>query len=59
MFHDLRGLLKQESLWFAAYLKLRSNKGSNTPAPDGKITSSLTKKRILELREAVLKNEFS
>ena len=59
LFHDLRGLLKQESIWFAAYLKLKSNKGSNTPGPDGEVIDFLTKKRILELREAVIKNHFS
>lgn len=58
VFHDLRGLLKQESIWFAAYLKLKGNKGSKTPGPDGEIIDSLTRNRILELREAVLKNEF-
>lgn len=58
IFYDLRGILKQESLWFAAYLKLKSNKGSQTPGPDGEILDYLTKSRILELREAVLKNEF-
>lgn len=31
VFYELRGLLKQESLWFVAYLKLKSNKGSGTP----------------------------
>jgi len=59
IFYDLRGILKQESIWFAAYLKLKSNKGSMTPGPDENILDSLTKKRILELRETVLKNKFS
>lgn len=58
VFNDLRGLLKQETLWFAAYLKLKTKKGSGTPGPDGEIIDHLTKKRILELRESVLKNEF-
>jgi len=59
IFYDLRGILKQVSLWFAAYLKLKSNKGSFTQGPDEVDIDSLTKKRILELREAVLKNKFS
>lgn len=59
VYYDLRGILKQESIWFAAYLKLKNNKGSNTPGPDEAIIDSLTKKKILEIREAVLKNEFS
>ena len=33
IFYDLRGILKEESLWFAAYLKLKSNKKSPTPPP--------------------------
>lgn len=59
IFYDLRGILKQESIWFAAYLKLKSNKGAKTQGPDEDIIDSLTKKRILELREAVLSNKFS
>ena len=59
VFYDLRGILKQDSIWFAAYLKLKNNKGSRTQGPDEDIIDALTKKRILELREAVLKNEFS
>jgi group II intron reverse transcriptase/maturase len=58
VFKDLRGIYKQESIWFAAYLKIKANKGSMTPGPDEEIIDSLTKKRILELRSAVLKNEF-
>jgi group II intron reverse transcriptase/maturase len=59
VFHDLRGILKQESIWFAAYLRLTNNKISDNPGPDEEIIDALTKKRILELRDAVLKNEFS
>lgn len=59
VFQDLRGILKQDSIWFAAYLKLKSNKGAKTQGPDEDIIDALTKKRILELREAVLKNKFS
>jgi group II intron reverse transcriptase/maturase len=59
VFYDLRGILKQESIWFAAYLKLNNNKGANTQGPDENIIDSLTKNRILELREAVLSNKFS
>jgi hypothetical protein len=59
VYYDLRGRLKQESIWFAAYLKLNNKKGYNTQGPEVDIIDSLTKRRILELREAVLKNEFS
>ena len=61
IFYDLKGILKQESIWFAAFLKLKSNTGSKTQGPDMTegIIDSLTKKKILELREAVLKNNFS
>uniref|UniRef100_UPI0023F2B125 reverse transcriptase n=1 Tax=Cyathus jiayuguanensis TaxID=380660 RepID=UPI0023F2B125 len=59
IFDDLRGILKQDSIWFAAYLKLKSKKGSKTGGPDEDIIDSLTKTRILEIREAVLKNKFS
>ncbi len=58
-YHDLRGIFKQESLWFAAYLSLKDNKGSKTKGPDEDIIDVLTKKRILELRDAVLKGTFT
>lgn len=59
VFYDLRGILKQESIWFAAYFKLKNKKGAKTQGPDEDIIDSLTKKRIVELREAVLSNNFS
>jgi len=59
IFYDLKGIIKQDSIWFAVYLKLKSNKGSFTQGPDENDIDSLTKNRILELREAVLKNKFS
>jgi hypothetical protein len=59
IFSDLRGLLKQDSIWYAAYLKIKINKGAETPGPDYDIIDSLTKKRILEVKEAVLTNNFS
>jgi group II intron reverse transcriptase/maturase len=59
IFYDLKGIIKQESIWFAAFLKLKSNKGSKTQGPDEDIIDSLTKKRILELRDAVLNNNLS
>jgi group II intron reverse transcriptase/maturase len=58
-FADLRGLLKLDSIWFAAYLKLDKNKGSKTPGPDSDIIDSLTNKKILELKTAVLKKSFT
>ena len=51
--------MKQESLWFAAYVRVKSNKGSETPGPDFETIDALTKKRILELRLAVLNNNFN
>lgn len=38
---------------------MKNNKGAKTQGPDEDIIDSLTKKRILELREAVLSNKFS
>lgn len=58
VFYDLNGLLKQESLWFAAYIRIKSNKGAETPGPDFETIDALTKKRILELRQAVLNKSY-
>jgi hypothetical protein len=59
VFKDLRGILKLESIWFAAYNKLKKNKGSKTPGLDSVTIESITKERILELREAVLRRKFN
>ena len=58
IFKDLRGLLKLEGIWFAAYVKLKRNQGSSTPGPDMLTINTLTKKRILEIRDVVLKGKF-
>jgi hypothetical protein len=59
VYYDLRGILKQESIWFAAYFKLKINKGAKTQGTVEDSIDALTKKRILDLREAVLSNKFS
>jgi group II intron reverse transcriptase/maturase len=59
VFPTLRGILKQKELWFAAYIKLRRNAGSNTPGPDEEIITSLTQSRILELQKSVLEGQFT
>jgi retron-type reverse transcriptase len=59
IFYDLRGLLKQEALWIAAYKKLSGNKGATTPGPDGLNINSLNFRKVLQLRNAVLQNKFT
>lgn len=59
VFRDLRGLLKLEYLWYASYLKVKRNKGSATPGPDSSTIDTLTKKRILEIRDCVLKGNYT
>jgi len=58
VFNDLKGYLKNESLWFAAYIRLARKKGSFTPGPDYENVKSLTKKRILEVRQTVLDETY-
>ena len=57
-FYDLRGIIKQDSLWFMAYIRLKGNKGSNTPGPDAFGIDTLTRKKILELKQSVLDGSF-
>jgi retron-type reverse transcriptase len=59
IFYDLKGILKLDSIWFTAYLKLKNNKKAKTWGFDENIVDSLTKRKILELKEAVLSNKFS
>lgn len=58
VFKDLRGILKLENIWFAAYNKLKKKPGSQSPGLDSVTIESITKERILELREAVLRRKF-
>src|ERR1700721_621641 len=45
IFYDLRGILKQDSIWFAAFLKLKSNTGSKTQGADKDIIAPQTKRK--------------
>lgn len=58
IFEELRGLLKLDNLWFASYLKIRRNKGANTAGPDTGTIDELTKKRILEIKDIVMKGKY-
>lgn len=58
IFKDLGGLIKLENIWWAAYVKLKKNKGSKTAGPDHLNISDLTKARILEVRDAVIKQTY-
>lgn len=57
-FSDLKGLMKLPELWYAAYQKLNTNKGSNTPGIDGKTFHGVGKAHLDRLRERVLKGNF-
>jgi len=57
IFYDLRGVLKQKSLWYAAYLRLYSSMGSQT-AKTPETIDDLTISIILKVYRAVLKNEY-
>jgi group II intron reverse transcriptase/maturase len=59
VFYDLKGFLKLDAIWFAAYLKIKSNRGSKTVGPDNLGINTLTRKRILEIKEYTLKNQFT
>lgn len=58
IFNDLKGYLKLDSFWFAAYLKIKANRGSKTVGPDYLGTNSLTRRRIIELKDYVLSNKY-
>nr|UBY46071.1 hypothetical protein Paeru_mt_16 [Porphyridium aerugineum] len=59
VFYDLRGLLKNESLWFLAYFKLSSKKKFKKWGFNCDNIDVLAEKRILELRDSVRDREFS
>lgn len=58
IFYDLKGYLKLDAIWFAAYLKIKQNGGSKTVGPDSVGINTLTKNRIIELKELTMKNQF-
>lgn len=51
IFYDLKGYLKLDAIWFAAYLKIKANR--KTVGPDSLGVN------ILELKELTLKNQYS
>ena len=52
-------MILEDFLNSSAYLKLKSYKGAETPGSDYDIIDLLTKKRILEVKKAILINKFS
>lgn len=54
----MTGILKQESIWFAAYLKLKSNQRAKVQSPYKNSIDPVMKFKLLELRKAVLSNHF-
>lgn len=58
-YKELKGYLKLNAIWFAAYLKIKANRGSKTIGPDNLGINTLTRNRILELKECVLSNNYT
>ena len=52
IFSDLKGFLKMNSIWFAAFIKIMKNRKATIKGVDDK--SSLTKLEILEIKKRVL-----
>lgn len=58
IFHDLKGYLKSDALWYAAYLKIKRNHGSDTKGPDGADIGCLKRNKILEIKQKVLEGKY-
>ena len=54
----LRRLLKLPYIWYTAYGKISKNKGSLTPGPDGATFDGITKNRLEEMRDRVIRKEY-
>jgi len=54
----LTGFLKSNAIWFAAFKKIRSNKGSKTAGLEKETIDELTKNKILEIKRQVLKGRY-
>jgi group II intron reverse transcriptase/maturase len=55
---NLKTLLNTKELWYASYIKIRSNKGSETPGVDFKTLDRTTQDGLDRLREKVIDGKF-
>lgn len=58
IFYDLKGFLKSNAVWFAAFNKIRSNKRAKTAGPDGETIKVLNQKIILSVKKQVLEGTY-
>ena len=58
VFSDLKGFLKRDSIWFAAFTKVMGNRGSKTVGPDNFSVNTFTRSKILEIKRQVIKGTW-
>lgn len=58
IFWNLKGLLKLNELWYAAYYKIAKSRGSLTPGVDGLNINNITKNKLEEIKQEVLNNRY-
>nr|YP_003204913.1 endonuclease [Millerozyma farinosa]CAY39283.1 Endonuclease, COX1 group II intron encoded [Millerozyma farinosa] len=58
IFKDIKGYLKLDNLWFAAFTKIKANNGNKTVKPDNLGINTTTRKRMLEVKQYVLNNQY-
>lgn len=58
IFYDLKGFLKSNAVWFAAFNKIRGNKGAKTAGPDGQAIEVLDKNKIINIKKQVLEGKY-
>lgn len=54
----LFSLLKDIELWKAAYIKLASSEGSNTPSVDKKTIDGMSLDKLYKLRDQIINGEY-
>ena len=59
IFSDLKGFLKRDSIWYAAFIKVMKNRGSKTAGPDNLAANTLTREKILEIKKQVLDGNWN
>jgi len=58
IFKDLKGYLKMNAIWFAAFRKIKKNKRSGT-AGSGWNIKDLNLEKILKIKKQVLQNKYN
>ena len=59
IYKSLRGIIREKELWYASYIKVRSNQRNNTPGIDSLTLDGITKEKLDFIMAEVIDRRFA